>query len=43
MVLPGCMFDRSSEKPACDPAVTAVPPVVVSDSALDIEAASWST
>lgn len=40
MVLPGCIFVRSSVKPACVPDVTAVPAVVVSDSALDIEAAS---
>ncbi len=42
MVLPGAMFDVSTLKPAGGPA-TAVPAVVLSDTALDIDAASWST
>ena len=39
MVLPGCMFDVSTLKPAGGP-VTVLPAVVVSDNALDIDAAS---
>src|SRR5882757_2928384 len=44
-VLPGSMFDTSRSKPALGASVegAAVPAVVVSDSALAIDAASWST
>ena len=41
MVLPGCMFDVLTAKPAGDPAM-GVAAVVWSDNALDIVAASWS-
>ncbi len=42
MVLPGNTFDRSRSNPALGASVAgaAVPTVVLSDSALDIEAAS---
>src|SRR6195256_59546 len=45
MVLPGNTFDRSRSKPAfgASAAGAAVPAVVVSDSALAIAAANWST